>query len=147
VTSREYADENPGAAEGSAYSSLEAAFVHQKTPLENQAFVRQLLSGVSVDAFFDRGSYIKATRADGGPAVQIHYGYSNGFRSEEEITRSIGDVDRWRSGRATNLWGVSHPENKIRSSSGGGHAEKREWGYCTTCGLKLPASGLCDMCD
>lgn len=142
----EYVEES-GDDDGSAYASLEAAFVHQRTPLENQAFIRRLLAGLDIIAFYDRGSYIRADRARGGYAIQIHYGYSNGFRSEDEITAGVGDVDRWRSARGTALWGVTHPEHKLRSGGGGAKVERREWGFCPTCGLKLPATGLCDSCD
>ncbi|WP_298945015.1 hypothetical protein [uncultured Microbacterium sp.] len=144
----EHVDDEPTDADETPYPSLDAAFSHQQTPLENRAFIRNLLAEIDVAGYYDRGNYIKVTRAQGGYAIQLHYGYSNGFRGEAEITRGVGDVDRWRSGRGINLWGVSHPENKLRSAGTmENKSEKREWGFCPICGLKLPASARCDNCD
>lgn len=131
----------------SEYASLDAAFAHQRTPLANQALVRRLLAGVEVKQYLDGKSHIKVTRVSGGPAIQVHFGYSNGFISEDEIIRNAGDVDRWPSGRGTGMWGVSHPENRLRSGAGKRERRNREHGTCPDCGLQLPASGTCGTCD
>lgn len=143
----EWHDEGAAGQDLRAYNSLEDALRDRHLPVENQAFVRTLLSALDVEGYFERSGYIKVTRAGGGPAIAIHYGYSNGFRSEDEIVRAVGDVERWPSARGKGLWGVAHPTNRPHSGGGGTKRDRLELGTCTTCGMQLPATGKCDYCD
>jgi hypothetical protein len=127
------------------YASLDDAFRDKKTTLANQAFIRRLLSSIKVEGYAGRSGYIKVVRGDGYPAVQVHSGYSNGFQTEAEITRGVGDVDRWLSRRLRGTWGVTHPENQLRDGNSERHT-KKEAQPCPDCGSVMPLSGTCDLC-
>lgn len=128
------------------YASLAEAFQDRGTRPENQAFIREFLKNVDVAGFYRRGNYIKVTRHSGGPALQIHEGYTNGFRSAEDVIATAGDVDRWESRRVRHTWGITHPTH---GSARGGDLQRqarREGGQCPTCGDVLPLSGVCNWC-
>lgn len=147
--SESVADETAETPGQRCYRSLEEALIDRHIPVENRDFIRRALRSVDVAEYVDRGGCIKVIRRDGGPAIEIHYGYTNGFRSEEEILAAVGDVDRWISRRGRGMWGVSHPENKLRDGSGVGSArqDRREYGVCPTCWQTLPATRVCGNCE
>ncbi|WFR65836.1 hypothetical protein P9139_11775 [Curtobacterium flaccumfaciens] len=127
------------------FDSLDAALRARRIPIENHRFIADLLAWIDVEGYYDTSTYIKVVRVDGGPALQIASGYTNGFRSEDEIVRAVGDVERWPSALGSSQWGVSHPVNSLRETEGGGRSE-RERARCTACGAELPLSGECDFC-
>lgn len=130
----------------SRYRSVEAALRAHRVPLENHRFIADLMAGIDVEGYSATSSYIKAVRADGGPALHIASGYTSGFRSEDEIVSRVGDVDRWPSGRGPDLWGVAHPVHSLRSTGDAAGGRHREAALCQTCGSVMPLSGICDMC-
>lgn len=95
------------------YASLDAALEGHSIPLENRELIRRITSRLPIDGYYSRAGYIKATRTDSPRALHIAPGYTNGFLSEAEILETAGDVERWESSRR-GLWGVSHPENRVR---------------------------------
>jgi hypothetical protein len=127
------------------FNSLDAALRERRVPLENHRFIKDLLARIDVEGYYDTASYVKVVRRDGEPGLQIASGYTNGFRSEEEIVRAVGDVERWPSARGSSLWGVSHPIHGLRETEGGGRTERRR-DRCAVCGAELPLSGECDFC-
>jgi len=127
------------------YASLDAAFEGHSIPLENRELIRKIVSALPVDGFYSRAGYIKATRTDSQRALHIAPGYTNGFLSEEEVVATVGDVERWRSKRK-GLWGISHPENRIREGSDRRSSVRHAAASCPECGLELPRTGICAMC-
>jgi hypothetical protein len=131
----------------STYPSLASALAAKSIPLENQVLIREFCEYIGIDRYEDRG-YIKAVRANRGPALQIHWGWTNGFESEDEARRSTGDrAPCWPSQRGTGLWGVSHPTNNIGHGGGGPANELPDYGTCPSCNITLPATGVCDTCS
>lgn len=135
------------------YSSLDAALRDHHLPLENDPQIRHFVTALGITDFYDRGSYIKGVRPPGsrGPDLQIHYGYTNGFASEDEAKMAAdGVTGHWRSGRAKNVWGVTHLENKMRSGDGSRpgkvHGADIPGDACPTCHFLLPVNGKCDDC-
>jgi hypothetical protein len=131
------------------YASLDAAFEDKKIPMENRGFIRSFLDALPIAAYHEASSHIAATRTDSPHPMHVSYGYTTGFRSEQEVLDVVGDVERWRSGSRKKVWGVAHPVNKIRA---GGEstaaADARPVAHCPTCGLQLPsAGGTCVYCD
>jgi hypothetical protein len=128
------------------YDSLEQVFQDRRIPLENQAIIRELTQAIGIEAFYDRGTYVKAVRSGPGKPLNIAYGWTNGFDSEEEVIQAVGDVDRWVSGRAIGMWGLWHPVHG-GPSGGGAKSSRPDPGVCPTCTMELPSSGRCDYCD
>ncbi len=130
------------------FRSLADALASHQIPDENHALIRRFCEHVGISRYEDRAGYIKAVRADGGPALQINFGWTNGFRSEAEVREAVGDdASYWESGRGTGLWGVTHPINNIGHGGGGTVKVTADYGTCPTCFLKLPATGTCDDCS
>ncbi|WP_444663619.1 hypothetical protein ACT17Q_15740 [Cellulomonas sp. CW35] len=128
------------------YASLDEALRDHKVPLENHALIRAITSRIEIKSFYAITGYIKAVRSHVGPALQIHYGYTNGFLSREEALHAVGDhVEIWPSRRGTGQWGVSHP---VHGSASGGsretRAERRDFGTCPICRYAFAANGTCD---
>lgn len=128
------------------YDSLDAAFEGHSIALENRELIRKVMSKLPIDGYYSRAGYIKATRTDSPRAMHIAPGYTNGFLSEAEILETAGDVERWESDRH-GLWGLSHPENRMRDGGARRSAYQRVSVDCPTCGLELPLTGVCGECD
>lgn len=131
------------------YSSLDAALRDNHLPLENDPQIRHFVSALGITDFYRRSGYIQARRPAGAPgrALHIHYGYTNGFASEEEaLDAAFGIADPWKSNRG---WGVTHLENMIGSRNRQS-AKKRGASalpqFCPIHGHQLPATGRCDDC-
>ncbi len=130
------------------YPSLHAALHAQRTPAENQSFIERMLEPIPTTAYIQRADYIKVVRADSGPALEIHYGWSSGFRTEEEAVAAAGGEAHWPSARGDGLWGVDHPVRGHRTSEAwAAHAGQRDYGSCSSCFQVLPATGVCASCD
>jgi hypothetical protein len=129
------------------YQSLQEALRLKRYPLENHGFVTRFSSAIEFEGFYETTGYIKAVRADGGPDVQIHYGGSNGFLSEEEVIAAAGleAAGRRPSTERHGLWRVSHPvEAPGRDGAMSGGSAKREYGTCPQCFIQFSADGSCD---
>ncbi len=127
------------------FASLSDALREHGIPLENHSFIRQFTDAIGIEAYFGTTEYIKAVRTGAGPDLNIAYGWSNGFVSEEEARLATGDTTQvWTSSRATGLWGVTHP---MHGSGNGGGPEstsgRRDYGTCPTCFTKFAANGSC----
>ncbi|WP_157486979.1 hypothetical protein [Leucobacter salsicius] len=115
--------------------------------LRNQVFLGELDENIDVSECLLRGTYIKVTRHSGGGALQIHSGYTNGFRSEEEIIRTFGDVERWPSQRFEGAWGVTHPDHGAYRSENARTHQSRQQDPCPLCFTLMALSGVCGNCD
>ena len=138
--------EVPDDASSRVFKSLANALAANEIPVGNHALINKFCEYIGIDRYEDRG-YIKAVRADGGPALQIHYGWTNGFQSEAEVLAAVGEAPFWPSERGTGLWGVSHPVNNLDHGGGGPAKHLREYGTCPKHFLKLPATGICGECS
>lgn len=129
-----------------ALVDFSAALRAFKLPLANQEFLAALEQRIPCLGCKVLDGYIKYFREDKLPALEIHYGYTNGFQSEQEVIQIFGDVDRSESTRVSNIWWVTHPENKIRESGRSRSMKTSEETYCPGCGMSLPKSQQCEFC-
>ncbi len=114
---------------------------------ENMRFVQRLLANIDVDGLYATSSYIKVARRDGGPAIQIHRGASNGFVSEQEILDAVSDAVPARSERA-GTWRVIHPDTTSGADSGTRRRPyRRPVRHCPVegCGMIMYPKTGCDM--
>lgn len=117
-------------------------------PIENHAFIRRFCRDLGIADFKVTGSYVKGLRPEGGPALNICSGYTNGFRSEAEAQAAAGETGEcWPSGRGDGQWGVTHPVHGHESSGGNASSPPPDHGVCPSCHMSLPATGRCDICD
>jgi len=125
------------------YRSLAAALMERMIPTENHWLITRATDGIGIELYLETSSYIRAVRRGGGPDIRIAWGWTNGFRSEEEVLATVGDVQRWRSGR-NGLWGITHPVNRAWSSEGASSRHvQRDYAICPRCTLMLAANGTC----
>jgi len=139
---------------GRRYPTLDAAFEALGTPQANRGMIRQFTSALGITAFIERSGHIRAERSDGLLALEIHYGYTNGFQSRDEIMGAMGDLisllgheDVWPSQRARDTWGLTHPVNGLgKADSTKGSGQERDYGTCHRCNHRHAANGTCE-CD
>lgn len=143
------------------FDSLEEAFLAYGTPPLNQALVRAIVDGLDVTGFVGYRTYFRIERR-GSAALEVHPGFTNGFRSEADAARLAGGAERWPSRRFHGAWGVTHPETGRRtapaarrssaSKASGSAAPRRAAApekapeICPTCFMVLPATGICANC-
>lgn len=128
------------------YASLDQALQAHGVPASNHEFIRRFVEKLDVIGLYGRSGYIKAVRRSHGPAIQIHSGYSTGFRSEMEILLVLGEVECAEGKRG---WTVTHPGQKKQETTSGKTIKQREFEYpiCMDCFMTLPATGNCDNCE
>jgi hypothetical protein len=133
---------------GRRYDSLYEAFQNMATPSENRQLIRRVVEHISISAFYERRSYIKGVRRDGGPDLRFWYGYSNGFISEAEAIAGSGGREPWASPNRHGLYGIDHPVRGNESSGGSrGGTTKKAATRCLECGDQLALSGICNNPD
>lgn len=130
--------------------SLLGALSKTRIPVENHEFIREFTSAIGIAEFrvaerTDR-PHVVATRTDGLPDLHIHYGYTNGFTSEDEIVLVAGSgVGRAPSSRK-GTWYVEHPITRVRRGGDRTRDVRRAAGFCS-CGMQLSVTGACDSCE
>jgi len=125
------------------YRSLATALGERMIPIENHGLITAATERIGIELYLETSSYIRAVRTGGGPDIRIAWGWTNGFRSEEEVLATVGDVQRWRSGRK-GLWGITHPVNRAWSSANlSTRHVQRDYAICPRCTLMLAANGTC----
>ncbi|WP_110588123.1 hypothetical protein [Microbacterium suaedae] len=143
-------------------ASLDEAFRQYRTPPANQVLIRRIVDNTDVAELIGFGTYFRVNRRGGGPALEVHAGYTTGFRSESDAVRRAGEVERWPSRRFQGAWGITHPEAEAvvekkparrsprqaspRQPARPSAPEKPE-PICPTCFMVLPSTGICDTCD
>ncbi|QNK52669.1 hypothetical protein H7F30_14075 [Dermacoccus sp. PAMC28757] len=127
------------------YTSLDHVLTAKGIPHENWPLIRSITEYIGILDCELTSSYIKARRLDVGPDLHIYYGYTSGFVSEQEAANAAGDFDRWQSTARSGLWGVTHPDNKIREGGTSSRA-RHEPAVCPNCYLTVPSNGVCDTC-
>lgn len=63
--------------------------------------------------------YVKATRIDGGRKLLINFGFTTGFRSEEEVVRFAGEATERGPSSLPGTWFVKHPHSQVRDTEDG----------------------------
>lgn len=145
-----HADEDttsPDSHSGREFSSLDDALADFIVPAENHPIVHHLCEHIGIERYVlvESRAYLKAIRREAGPILRIHFGYTNGFVTEEEARLAAGsDTNPWESDREPALWGIDHPENRIGQGGGGPAKVQVEYGICPVHHLALPASGVCE---
>ena len=130
---------------------LHGALSKARIPLENHEFVRRITTAIGIAeyramAVDSSKPYVLATRKDGQAALHIHYGFTNGFTSEDEAVRAAGlGVERQESSRK-GTWYVVHPLTKVAPSGERSRDVRRQGGMCA-CGMQLSVTGVCGSCD
>lgn len=134
-------------------ASLDEAFQRYRTSPANQALIRRIVDSTDVAGLIGFDTFFRITRRGGGPALEVHTGYTTGFRSESDAVRRAGDAERWPSRRFRGAWGITHPDNRpavekrpARRPARRAAPEKPE-AFCPTCFMVLPATGVCATCD
>ncbi|GAA3656957.1 hypothetical protein [Microbacterium marinilacus] len=148
------------------FGTIDEALVRYGTPVGNLELVRGLAAAVGPAALIGFRTYFKIERSGGGPALEVHDGYTTGFRSEADAQRLAGDRPRWESRRFRGAWGVTHPETRHRpladrpkrastsrssapraaAAPRSGASEPREGQVCMTCFMQMPLTGVCPNC-
>lgn len=138
---------------GRPFATLSQALAAHRIPIENHALIRTFTDEIGIAGYWGMQGYIKAERRGAGPALNINPGWTNGFRSREEVLRAIGELQAvvgddgvWTSDRGTDQWGVSHPLNRIGQSGPEVARQERDYGTCPQCFCKFAANGTC-QCD
>ncbi|GAB3275397.1 hypothetical protein [Microbacterium lacusdiani] len=142
------------------FETLDEAFQRYGTPAANQALVRRIVESADVAGIVGFRTYFKLERRS-GPALEVHAGYTNGFRNESDAVRLAGDIERWPSRRFQGAWGVTHPETRPRAAQPASRrfpgsrvaatprpsaVPERAEAVCPTCFMVLPRTGVCDTC-
>lgn len=123
------------------FGSLGEALRLRGIPLENYALIERFTAAVGIDSYYEHGQTIKARRRGAGPDLEIAYGYTTGFASEDEAVTATGSAECWPHGRT---WGVTHPINRLYDGQERVVAHKeRHYGVCPECFIEYSASGTC----
>lgn len=130
--------------------SLVGALSKARVPAENHEFIRRLTTAVGIAGYQAVANvdkpYVRARRQDGLPDLHTYYGYTNGFASEEEVIRFAGSAAGRGTSSRKGTWYVAHPTNQVRSGSKRSADVRRESGFCSTCFVQLPLTGVCGEC-
>lgn len=101
--------------------SLIAAMAKVGIPAENHEFIQRFTTAIGIAEHRavarSTKSYVLARRRDGGlPDLHIYWGYTTGFRNEDEIVQVVGTgCGRGSSTSRKGTWYVAHPTNRVRS--------------------------------
>ncbi|MER7796361.1 hypothetical protein [Microbacterium sp. NPDC096154] len=152
------------------FASIEEAFVRYGTPVGNLELLRRIAADVGPAGIIGFRTYFKIERSAGGPALEVHDGYTTGFRSESDAARLAGDRPRWPSRRFRGAWGITHYETRERpladrakrpagsrasgsrtsapraTAARSGASEPREGQVCMSCFQVMPLTGICPNC-
>lgn len=148
------------------FASIEEAFVRYGTPVGNLELLRHIAKEVGPAAIVGFRTYFKLERSAGGPALEVHDGYTTGFRSESDAERLAPGRPRWASRRFRGAWGITHAETRERpladrhkrpaaprsstprsaAAPRSGATEPREGQVCMSCFQVMPLTGICPNC-
>ncbi len=131
------------------WETLDQAFQAHRIPMENWPLIRRIVDYVGIDHYegIDARRYIKAIRRDGQRMLKIAYGYTAGFRTEEEAVAAAGDVARAPASEGG--WYVLHPVNAVGKWYGGteSRADKHQTRDmdCPQCGIRVTVGSTCEV--
>lgn len=130
--------------------SLISALSKARIPVDNHDFIRRFTTAVGIAhyramAIDSTKPYVMAMRRDGQPTLHIHYGFTSGFSSEEEIVAAAGEGAVRAPSSRKGTWYVAHPTNEVRSRGARGRDVRREAAFCS-CGMQMSVTGVCDFC-
>lgn len=131
-------------------TSLLAAMTAVRIPAGNHSFIRSYTHALGISEYHavsqPDNPYVRAVRRSGEPDLHIHYGYTSGFRSENEIDRVVGHGPPRGQSSRHGTWYVEHPINKAHSRTKKSRDVRRTGTFCS-CGLQLSLTGVCASCD
>jgi hypothetical protein len=131
-------------------TTLRTALASIGVPDANFEFIERLTDGVDAVNYRVVNNpgkpYVIAERRAPGPNLHIYYGGTNGFTSEAEVVRILGEgANRRVSGSRRGTWCAVHPVNYARDP-GKPPQRHREPDFCS-CGMQRSLTGVCDICD
>lgn len=130
--------------------SLISAMKWARIPAENHAFVKRIVDAVGIAEYRAAGTtdkpYVIARRRDGRADLHIAWGYTNGFGSEDEIVRIVGEGAERRPSSRKGTWLVEHPTTRVHQRNDRARDVRREADFCG-CGMQRSVTGVCGMCD
>jgi hypothetical protein len=130
--------------------SLLAALAKAQIPAGNHEFISRIATAIGIASYRavigSTKPHVVASRRDGLPDLRIHYGYTAGFTTEDEITRSVGQGAERAVSPGKKTWYVVHPINRVGPKRGRSSDKRREAEFCA-CGMQLSLTGGCDYCD
>lgn len=125
------------------YPSLADGLRDQGIPSDNHEMIRRFCEAIGIETYLRRPNHIKAVRRNGGPELRIHWGWTRGFTSAEEIHASAGD--HAIAHPSSELWYVEHPVNRLPDSPNAGSGSARPgYGTCLNCFMERAADGSCN---
>lgn len=131
--------------------SLLSALEKARITSENHTFIRRMVEIVGVSRFQSvtgAKPYIIATRRGGLRDLNIYWGYTTGFTTEEEAARAGGPAAMpGPSSNPKGTWYVTHPENRVGPRDGRARTMQREAAFCDGCGEQKSLTGVCGNCD
>ncbi|MGQ0630016.1 MAG: hypothetical protein ACT4P1_03175 [Sporichthyaceae bacterium] len=132
------------------FATLDEALAAHGIPPENHGVIRKITDGIGIVRYVGTSGYIKAERRDGAPALNIHSGWTNGFRSRAEVVDALGDWlpvlaedDIWPSGRSRGQWGITHPAHGHWGGGVRNDVPSIDNGVCPVCFLARAHNGSC----
>ena len=131
---------------------LFSAMMQARIPEPNYHFVQQLLPALDISIvgyrFVEQPTkpYVRATRADGRPDLQIYFGYTTGFTPEDDVARVAGSEAVREPQSTWGAWYVKHPINRVREGGKKATGRRRITRRCG-CGMELSLTGQCGSCD
>jgi hypothetical protein len=130
--------------------TLLSALAKARIPAENHAFIQKFTDATAIVSYRavvkpDK-SHVIAKRA-GLPDLHIYYGYTNGFKSKDEIVSTTGIGTGTGPSTRKPTWYVEHPLTKVHPGAKGVSSIAREGDQCPNCFQQMPLTGICDNCD
>jgi len=131
--------------------SLISALTKARIPVANHQFIGRFAAAANIAGYHlvERSDkpYVIARRSDGLPDLHIHYGYTTGFTSEDDVVQCAGtEAKRGPSSSRKTTWYVAHPVNRVRPDGATSrHTGRPSAGICS-CGMELPVTGVCGSC-
>lgn len=126
-----------------------SALAKARIATENYAFIRDMTDAVGIETFVavDRSDkpYVRAVRRDGLPDLHIHWGFTNGFASEDDAVLAAGMGATRKPSSRKGTWYVEHPVTRVHAGSERSRSVRREADRCP-CGMEMPLTGVCEYC-
>lgn len=152
---REVSDNKSKQGRSVRLDGIDEAIERYGMPSGNRTLVRGIYENAGASGLVGFSDYFRIERRGGGPALEVHRSYTNGFRTEQDAKKCAGDAARWPSRRLHGSWGVDHPEiGRVQEAPARKRAApvrrpsvpERQAAVCPNCFLEIPATGICSTC-
>lgn len=117
--------------------------------MENHALIERMCRAIGIARYEQYSDHIRAVRLGVGSSLQIHWGWTDGFESEDEVLRATGRTAPYVQSdwRGAGFFYVEHPVNRLHEGGSGAKSKQRDFGTCPQCFLVFSALGVCDDCE